>query len=130
MLISNFELIPLLVNCCSFPTYGDNPHAWAGAFVNDWEFVHVRFAQPVFVTGIDLYETFNPGALPNELESLSTTCCLSLSPALLLVSRKFVGLSIDEHLLFCYHAGHVVNITVLNPEGAWQLLWSGPVQVR
>jgi hypothetical protein len=45
----------------TFPIYGDMGSAWASALTGQKEWVHVRFNISVYPTGIDVYETFNPG---------------------------------------------------------------------
>lgn len=47
-----------------YPASGDNPKAWASREADaPSEFVEVGFAQPVALRDLQLYETFNPGAI-------------------------------------------------------------------
>lgn len=44
-----------------FPSYGDNRNAWAGLNANEAEWVEFGFDTAVFVSTLDIYETYNPG---------------------------------------------------------------------
>jgi len=47
-----------------FPASGDIPKAWASLTPDaNEEYIEVGFAQPMRAVGIDIYETFNPGAV-------------------------------------------------------------------
>jgi hypothetical protein len=47
-----------------FPANGDNANAWASLGADDRdEFLEVGFAQPIRASAIEIYETYNPGAV-------------------------------------------------------------------
>lgn len=46
-----------------FPNYGSCPLAWAPATVNGVEFIQLSFRISVYITGVDIYETCEPGAV-------------------------------------------------------------------
>ncbi len=47
-----------------FPTHGDNANAWASLGADDKdEWLEVGYAQPTRISAIDLFETYNPGAI-------------------------------------------------------------------
>lgn len=47
-----------------YPKYGDHPGAWAPATrMDSFETLEFRFATPVYITGIDIYETQTPGCV-------------------------------------------------------------------
>jgi hypothetical protein len=47
-----------------FPASGDNAKAWASLGADDRdEWVEVGFDRPASVSGVEIYETFNPGAI-------------------------------------------------------------------
>ena len=46
------------------PGHGDNPRAWASLGADDRdEWLEVGFAQPMHASAVEVYETFNPGAV-------------------------------------------------------------------
>jgi hypothetical protein len=48
----------------TYPNYGDLRTAWAPLrSKGEYEFLVVKYANPVYVTGISIYETYNPGAI-------------------------------------------------------------------
>jgi len=48
----------------TFPRYGDISTAWAPlSSSGSEEFLHLKFAQPVYVCGVDVFETWNPGCV-------------------------------------------------------------------
>lgn len=47
-----------------FPGSGDNAHAWASLGADDREeWIEVGYAQPMHAGAVEVYETFNPGAI-------------------------------------------------------------------
>ena len=47
-----------------FPAHGDNVNAWASLGADDREeWIEVAFAQPTHASAVEVYETFNPGAV-------------------------------------------------------------------
>ncbi|KAL5017807.1 hypothetical protein ScPMuIL_003529 [Solemya velum] len=46
-----------------FPCYGDIPGTWAPSSSNNLEFIEMEFAELLFITNIDVYETYNAGAI-------------------------------------------------------------------
>ncbi|MGI6037567.1 MAG: hypothetical protein ACOYD6_04995, partial [Limnochordia bacterium] len=47
-----------------FPSYGDNGRAWAPAYKDaGLQWVELGFAEGVYVDRVEIYETFNPGAI-------------------------------------------------------------------
>ena len=47
-----------------FPTHGDNANAWASLGADDKdEWLEVGYAQPTKISAIDVFETYNPGAI-------------------------------------------------------------------
>lgn len=47
-----------------FPAHGDNANAWASLGADDKpEWIEVGFAQPTQVNAVEIYETYNPGAI-------------------------------------------------------------------
>lgn len=47
-----------------FPTHGDNANAWASLGADDRdEWIEVAYAQPTRISAIDVFETYNPGAI-------------------------------------------------------------------
>jgi hypothetical protein len=40
----------------AYPDYGDSEYAWAGDKANSAEWIEVAFPQPVYITGIEIYE--------------------------------------------------------------------------
>jgi hypothetical protein len=47
-----------------FPTHGDNANAWASLGADDKdEWLEVGYAQPTRISAIDVFETYNPGAI-------------------------------------------------------------------
>ena len=56
-----------------YPGYGDNGRAWAPAAQNGGlQWVELRFAEAVYVESVEIYETFNPGAIV-KVELVDTT---------------------------------------------------------
>ncbi|MEJ7600194.1 MAG: hypothetical protein WKG01_19960 [Kofleriaceae bacterium] len=56
-----------------YPGTGDHEHAWASETADDRaEWLEVGFAQPRAISGVELYETFNPGAV-GRVELITTT---------------------------------------------------------
>jgi hypothetical protein len=55
-----------------FPSAGDHPHAWASRTADDTdEWIAVGYAQPVPIDAVEIYETYNPGAIDRvELTSV------------------------------------------------------------
>jgi len=48
----------------TFPRYGDISTAWAPLNSSgSEEYLHVKFARPVYVCGVDIFETWNPGCV-------------------------------------------------------------------
>jgi len=48
----------------TFPRYGDISSAWAPLTSSgSEEFLHLRFSQAVYVCGVDIFETWNPGCV-------------------------------------------------------------------
>jgi hypothetical protein len=48
----------------TYPQYGDLKTAWApNAKTGTKEFLELQFEKPVLITGIEIYETYNPGAI-------------------------------------------------------------------
>ncbi len=49
-----------------YPNYGDSGYAWASAEMNSGrQWVELGFLEAVYVEHVDIYETFNPGAIVN-----------------------------------------------------------------
>jgi len=47
-----------------YPAHGDNTNAWASLGADDRpEWLEVGFAQPMPISAVEVYETFNPGAV-------------------------------------------------------------------
>ncbi len=47
-----------------YPNYGDSGYAWAPAYRDDGlQWVELGFAEAVYVERVEIYETFNPGAI-------------------------------------------------------------------
>ena len=47
-----------------YPAYGDNTNAWASLGADDRdELLEVGYAQPVRASAVEIYETYNPGAV-------------------------------------------------------------------
>ncbi len=47
-----------------FPAHGDNTNAWASLGADDRdELLEVGFAQPMHASAVEIYETYNPGAV-------------------------------------------------------------------
>lgn len=47
-----------------FPGHNDNANAWASLGADDRdEWIEVGYAQPVRISAIEVYETFNPGSV-------------------------------------------------------------------
>lgn len=46
-----------------YPIYGDDSRAWTPKSQNQQEYLELFFKVPVFLTKIEIYETFNPGAV-------------------------------------------------------------------
>lgn len=47
-----------------YPTYGDNPYAWAASSADGQrEYLEFGFDDPAKIKGIAIYETYNPGAI-------------------------------------------------------------------
>jgi hypothetical protein len=47
-----------------FPTHGDNANAWASLGADDKdEWLEVGYTQPTRISAIDVFETYNPGAI-------------------------------------------------------------------
>lgn len=56
-----------------FPQHGDNQNAWASLGADDRdEFLEVAFAQPVRASAVEIYETYNPGAV-RSIEMITTS---------------------------------------------------------
>jgi hypothetical protein len=54
-----------------YPASGDNPHAWASLEADaKTEFIEVGFAQPVSMSQLQIYETYNPGAI-SSIEAIT-----------------------------------------------------------
>lgn len=58
---------------------GDDPSAWASESATGEDVLHLRFAQPVIPTQINIYQTFNPGSIvevavgnSDDLDALTT----------------------------------------------------------
>lgn len=58
-----FGAIQTLGTPNAFPNYGSNPAAWLGETNSSREFIVVKFPSPDSVNFIDIYETFNTGAI-------------------------------------------------------------------
>jgi hypothetical protein len=43
----------------AFPAYGDTPLAWAGLLANSPEWIEAAFDEPVFISTVEVFETFN-----------------------------------------------------------------------
>ena len=43
----------------AFPTYGDTTLAWAGLLANSPEWIEAAFDEPVFISTVEVFETFN-----------------------------------------------------------------------
>ncbi|XP_060602914.1 uncharacterized protein LOC132755993 isoform X1 [Ruditapes philippinarum] len=46
-----------------YPKYGDIPGAWASSTIDERQFLEVEFKEAVFVTGMDIYETYHAGGV-------------------------------------------------------------------
>ncbi|XP_052274020.1 uncharacterized protein LOC127873959 [Dreissena polymorpha] len=46
-----------------YPGYADDKRAWAPDVINAKQFLVLKFATPVYVTKVDVYETFNAGGV-------------------------------------------------------------------
>ena len=46
-----------------YPKYGDYPGAWAQKTLSAKEFIVVEFDEQLYLTGVDIYETYNAGAV-------------------------------------------------------------------
>ncbi|KAH3737344.1 hypothetical protein DPMN_043927 [Dreissena polymorpha] len=46
-----------------YPGYADNMRAWAPGVIDANQFLMLKFATPVYVTKVDVYETFNAGGV-------------------------------------------------------------------
>lgn len=47
-----------------FPVHGDNANAWASLGADDRnEWIEVGYAQPMRISAVEVYETYNPGAV-------------------------------------------------------------------
>ena len=46
-----------------FPAYGDKQGAWAPGANSGSSWIELEFARAVYMCGIEIYETFNPGAV-------------------------------------------------------------------
>ena len=56
-----------------YPNYGDNGSAWAPAYINNgMQWVELGFAEAVYVDYVEIYETYNPGAVV-KVELVDTT---------------------------------------------------------
>lgn len=66
-----------------YPQHGDQVNAWASKGADDAdEWIEVGFAQPMRASAIELYETFNPGAVTEiELVTASGNRITAYSPA-------------------------------------------------
>lgn len=63
-----------------FPNAGDIPKAWATQLPDaPGEFIEVGFKTPMRVSGIEVFETFNPGAI-QRIDLISTNRSTSLAP--------------------------------------------------
>jgi hypothetical protein len=62
-----------------YPAQGDMPHAWASATPDAAvEFIEVGYARPMRAIGVDIYETFNPGAV-SEVALISSGGAVTLA---------------------------------------------------
>lgn len=92
-----------------YPRYSDNPLSWT-AFVpdNPYEFLELEYPQPIYVTGVDVYENLGPGS---ALHFLCLPCIFTVS-------------------YFSHFAiiGTVVGMQAKNlQDGTYQTLWSVPL---
>ena len=56
-----------------YPNYGDNRYAWAPAYRNNGlQWAQLGFSEAVYVDTVEIYETFNPGAIV-RIELADTT---------------------------------------------------------
>lgn len=56
-----------------YPNYGDSGYAWAPAYKNNGlQWVELGFTEAVYVDSVDIYESFNPGAIV-KVELVDTT---------------------------------------------------------
>jgi hypothetical protein len=56
-----------------YPNYGDDGRAWAPSAINNGlQWVELGFEEAVYVESVDIYETFNPGAIV-KVELIDTT---------------------------------------------------------
>ncbi|XP_067650151.1 uncharacterized protein [Haliotis asinina] len=46
-----------------YPAYGDDPDAWASAQWTGIEWIEVQFSQSLYITQVDIYETFHAGGV-------------------------------------------------------------------
>lgn len=64
-----------------FPQAGDMPKAWASQQPDaPGEFIEVAYARPIRVSAVEVYETFNPGAI-SQIDLITATRTLSYAPA-------------------------------------------------
>ncbi|MBA3453851.1 MAG: hypothetical protein H0T42_12220 [Deltaproteobacteria bacterium] len=55
-----------------FPGHGDNANAWASLDADDRdEWIDVRYAQPMRISAVEVYENFNPGSI-SRIELITT----------------------------------------------------------
>ena len=46
-----------------YPLYGDYPGVWRQNITNSVQYIVIEYEHPVYVTGIDIYETYNAGGV-------------------------------------------------------------------
>ncbi|XP_048237179.1 uncharacterized protein LOC125372143 [Haliotis rufescens] len=46
-----------------FPDYGDDPNAWASAEWTGIEWIEVQISQSLYITKVDIYETYHAGGV-------------------------------------------------------------------
>ncbi|KAH3727841.1 hypothetical protein DPMN_053786 [Dreissena polymorpha] len=46
-----------------YPGYADDKRAWSPGFIDEKQFLEFQFATPVYVTKVDVYETFKAGSV-------------------------------------------------------------------
>ena len=46
-----------------YPAYGDHPGTWQPSILDSIQFIEVEFDKPIYVTSIDIYETYNAGGV-------------------------------------------------------------------
>jgi len=63
--VSDYHAVQVLGQPNAFPIFGDSPVTWSFATLDSpvIEWIIVRFPNPIFVSGLDLYENQAPGAL-------------------------------------------------------------------